>query len=54
MMDNSKATFTNPTMSNGKARRYGGAIYAGGTGSTLVSPGVYSSPKIEIKACTSG
>jgi len=36
MLNDASLTLTNPTMAHGKARRYGGGIYAGGsTGSRV-------------------
>jgi predicted outer membrane repeat protein len=32
MVNDASLEMTNPTLQNGRARRYGGAIYAGGTG----------------------
>lgn len=39
MLNDASASFSNADLSYGRARRYGGAIYAGGTG-TYSSGGV--------------
>jgi hypothetical protein len=51
MLNDASVSFSNPDLSYGRARRYGGAIYAGGTG-TFISGGVQLRPKFSITSCT--
>jgi hypothetical protein len=52
MVNDAAVSFSNPNLSFGRARRYGGAIYAGGTG-TYFSGSTQLRPKITIASCTS-
>ena len=52
MVNDAAVSFSNPNLSFGRARRYGGAIYAGGTG-TFFSGSTQLRPKITIGSCTS-
>lgn len=51
MMNDALVTLTNPTMSYGKARVYGGAIYSGGSSSTRSTP---ATPALTMSSCTTG
>lgn len=50
MMNDAYIDLLNPTMSYGKARQYGGAVYSGGGVGTR-SPAV--TPTLKIRSCTS-
>jgi hypothetical protein len=52
MLNDAAVSFSNPNLSFGRARRYGGAIYAGGTG-TFFSGSTQLRPKITISSCSS-
>ena len=51
MMNDALVEIINPTMSFGKARVYGGAIYAGGSSNTRSTPTI---PTLTISGCTTG